>query len=259
MMSLCPICLLKECVCNKDNYEDSFYCPEKLSSKVPDDRFASPFPIQKKIPTSRFSSPNSPLPPNVLNELQQCIEEANDLLRSLGSERDENNTRQLQLRLLTLQGLPVKIMIEASNDKKQMFKGRFSTAGRDFLQVNSHGSYVMILYARVCSIEFDDRKKHTHHEQEFFDTDPDTRRQLVFNFGDYVAKRRELVNLFFGLFLYKHLNNFKGKDIFVKTLDNNALRGVLTDSEEGRIEIVTKDGTKEVDLRSVSYIEVFEE
>jgi hypothetical protein len=258
-MSLCPICLLEKCACKKDNRADSFYCPEELSSKVPDDRFASPFPIPKKIPTSRFSSPNSPLPPKRLDELQRCIEEANDLLRSLGNERDENNTRQLQLRLLNLQGLPVKIMIESSNENTKIIKGRFSTAGRDFLQINSHGSYVMILYTRICSIEFNHCEKHPHPDQEFLDAEPGIRRQLIFNFGEFVARRRELVNLFFGLFLYKHLNNFKGKDIFVKTLDNNALRGVLTDTEQGRIEIVSKDGTKEADLKNVTYIEVIEE
>lgn len=257
-MSICPICMFEKCNCKKDSLNDSFCCPDEISRNVPDTLFASPFPIPKKIPTSRFSSPNSPLSPKELDELQRCIEEANDLLRSLGSERDENNTRQLQLRLLSLHGLPVKIEIDTLNGKKEKLEGRFATAGRDFLQINTHGSYVMILYSHVCSIKYDHDNHSTQHEQEFLNTDPDTRRELVFNFGEYVGKRRELVNLFFGLFLYKHLKSFTGKDVFVKAIDEQSIEGILTESREGRIEVVTQDGTNEVEISNISYVKAFD-
>ena len=79
--------------------------------------FGSPFDCRKQIKTRRFASANSPLTQEELDELRECIEAINDLLRSLGSRSNPNNTRQLQLHFLRLRGAIVKaeIICESSD------------------------------------------------------------------------------------------------------------------------------------------------
>ena len=98
-MNSCSNCFNTSCTC------------EMQPPVNPRNLFGSPFDCRKQIKTRRFASANSPLTPEELDELQECIEAINDLLRSLGSRRDPNNTRQLQLHFLSLRGASVKAEI----------------------------------------------------------------------------------------------------------------------------------------------------
>ena len=95
--------------CNECNQHP---CKCNLTVPVnPVNLFGSPFDCKPQIPTRRFASPNSQFPQEELDELQICIEAVNDLLRSLGSVSDPNNTRQLQLHFLDLKGVSVNASI----------------------------------------------------------------------------------------------------------------------------------------------------
>ena len=98
-MNSCSNCFNAPCTC------------EMQPPVNPMNLFGSPFDCRKQIKTRRFASSNSPLTPEELDELQECIEAINDLLRSLGSRSDPNNTRQLQLHFLSLTGAHVKAEI----------------------------------------------------------------------------------------------------------------------------------------------------
>lgn len=260
-------------------------CACKMQPPVdPMNLFGSPFDCRKQIKTRRFASANSPLTQEELDELQECIEAINDLLRSLGSRSDPNNTRQLQLHFLSLRGARVKAEIvcgierleedEAEIDidvdefdtitdmderkciKVLKKKGKLATAGRDFIRINQVGSAVFILYSNLISISRDHCVQ-GEHEPEFICADKDTRRELTFNFGEFVAKKPDLVNLFFGIPLHRQLKEFLGKDVKGKT-DEAFFCGTLVKADNGNIQILNKMGEEDINIDEICFIEVLD-
>ena len=288
-------------------------CPNCHSTECPCVNYAEfPCDCPKQIPTRRFTSPNSPLPPDELDELQRCIEAANDLLRSLGNESDPNNKRQLQLHLLNLRGVCVKVKLKGGESRSEDKEsdagegeaviektGTLVTAGRNFIQLNILGNDVFILYERLISLSREDcpkheqpkkekvtiwrkyylkwkklfrdfhkwffrysreklriTKHHLHDEQEFLHTDRTNRRKLVLNFGDFVSKDPELVNLFFGLSLHMHLEHYLGKDIKVKTDDSRMMEGILYKVESERIKVKNRNKSKEINMNEICFLEI---
>ena len=228
---------------------------EELSLKR-DDCFEIPFHCPEKIPTRRFSSPNSPLPPEELDELQRCIEAANDLLRTLGNKSDPNNTRQLQLHFLSLQDVYVRMKIKCREEKTEEKTGILATAGRNFIQLNSEGKNIFILNERIGSLEREVCETSEQQEQELIEADQNTRRQMVLNFGDFVSKRPELVNLFFGNLLHLQLLNYRGKDVNVKTDDHHIIKGRLFEVDEGKIQVENRNGSTEINMDQICFLEV---
>ena len=288
-------------------------CPNCHSTECPCVNYAEfPCDCPKQIPTRRFTSPNSPLPPDELDELQRCIEAANDLLRSLGNESDPNNKRQLQLHLLNLRGVCVKVKLKGGESRSEDKEsdagegeaviektGTLVTAGRNFIQLNILGNDVFILYERLILLSREDcpkheqpkkekvtiwrkyylkwkklfrdfhkwffrysreklriTKHHLHDEQEFLHADRTNRRKLVLNFGDFVSKDPELVNLFFGLSLHMHLEHYLGKDIKVKTDDSRMMEGILYKVESERIKVKNSNKSKEINMNEICFLEI---
>lgn len=240
----------------------------------PRDLFGSPFHCQKRKRTHRFASPNSPLNQEELDELQACIEAANDLLRSLGSERDEDNTRQLQLHFLEMKGEIVsangicnyetpedeesstRILIERLPSRTFCLSGKIATAGKDFLQINQYGSSAFIFYKNLLSIEMSDCVNECEMEPEFIDAEQDLRRKLAFNFGEFVSKNPNFINLFFGIPLYKMLKQYIGKEFKVFTPEK-MFSGTLIGVEEDNVKLFNKEGELRFSLQEICYLKVF--
>lgn len=289
-MSECSKCQSNSCACNTKKLKDDFSCIDLTCLHV--DLFGSPFDCKKQMKTPRFSSPNSLLPPKALDRLQRCIEEANDLLRSIGSDSNPNNRRQLQLHFLSMRGADVilrficeeqeikeneQVMeesdpeIEAVNKDRKKYtmtnnskvkrsiiekKGKVFTAGRDFIQINEVGASVFVLYDRLISVAIDECEHVKQPEQELIDVNRKVRRELAFNFGDFVSKKPELVNLFFGIPLFKQLKEFLGEDVKVKTFHEEIV-GTLVKVDEGTIQILKKnDQKKEINLNEICFVKV---
>lgn len=277
-MSSCSNCLHVPCTCDMQPPVN------------PMNLFGSPFDCKKQIKTRRFSSANSPLTQEELDELHECIEAINDLLRSLGSESDPNNTRQLQLHFLSLRGAIVKAEIICGIEQLEMNeevdeensdndvevdadelditnniiepicfkviekKGKLATAGRDFIQINQVGSALFILYSHLISIA---RGKCEPGEQEpeFICANQATRRELTFNFGEFVSKKPDLVNLFFGIPLHVQLKEYIGKDVKGKSNDQ-FFCGTLLKVENGMMQIFNKMGEEDIIIDELCFIEV---
>ncbi|SOC15024.1 hypothetical protein SAMN05880501_10822 [Ureibacillus xyleni] len=265
-MKRCNTCKKRKCTCQK--IIDILSPSDNQPPKNPTDLFGSPFNCRKQKKTRRFASPNSPLSVKELDELQACIEEVNDLLRSLGSESDPNNTRQLQLHFLDLKGVLVSAQIitdedeEIESDSSKHHKkiinlsGRIATAGRDFLQINEVGSSTFILYRHLLSVTRVDDCDESR-EPEFIDVNQETRRELAFNFGQFVGKNPDLVNLFFGIRLYLFLKKYIGKDVQVH-LSNECITGTLIETDEGKITVKNKLGEIELSISEILYLEVMD-
>lgn len=79
---------------------------------------------------------------------------------------------------------------------------------------------------------------------------------MVLNFGDFVSKNPELVNLFFGLSLHMHLKHYLGKDIKVKTNDHRMMEGTLVKVESEKVKVKNKDKSKEISWNEICFLEV---
>lgn len=248
LVSRCPKCNKKKCKCHEFSCEDG---------------------CQKTIPTKKYPSPNSPLPEKDLDELQKCIEISNDLLRSLGNKPEPDNTRQLQLHLMELKGKYIDVTylfgeieeelgeeIEEVEYSSEIVGGTVVTAGRDFLQISVLGKSIYILYNRIISIALNVKKDCIPMKDDSMINRKDMR-ELVFNFGEFVSKDLELINLYFGIPLYKHLKNARGEDVKVIKEDRQIFKGTLIEIEENRITILNKDDEVDIDFNEISLLEVF--
>lgn len=250
--------------------------------------FGSPFDCRRQIRTKHYASPNSSFPQNELDDLQACIDGVNHLLRSLGTQSNPINTRQLQLHFLDLKGAVVRAKIlcgiELANDEDEEYividgiteldtltedgeqnltnqrmklvckKGKLANAGRDFIQINPIGSSLFILYRNLLSIERDECDDEGS-EPKFIDADQETRRELAFNFGVFVSNNADIENLFFGIPLYKALIKYVGKEVKVRT-NEECLNGVLVQTGEGRIQILNKETKRDININSICYLQV---
>ena len=274
-MSRCGKCRSNSCGCK------SIKPCDRLTG-LHEDLFGSPFDCKKQIPTPHFSSANSPLPPKELDRLQREIEEANDLLLSIGSESNPDNKRQLQLYFLSIRGANVMLKVickeqEQEENEQEVepvnqslkknkscnmensiieMRGKIYTAGRDFIQINEVGTSVFVLYDRLISVARDECEHVKQSEQALIDVDRKIRRELAFNFGEFVSKKPELVNLFFGIPLFKQLKEFLGEEVEVKTFDEKIF-GTLVKVDEGSIQIIKKNDIKiEYNLNEICYIKI---
>lgn len=240
-----------------------------------EDLFGSPFYCQKRIRTKKFASPNSPLTQEALDDLQGCIDAANDLLQSLGSRSDEDNTRQLQLHFLEMRGEIVSANIicdclredefedEFSNimdndgTMKRTFclNGKIATAGRDYLQINQNGSAVFILYKNLLSINKGVYHEGIELEPEFTDAEIELRRKLAFNFGEFVSKNPSFINLFFGAPLFFMLKQYLGKDTCMVT-NNRVVKGTLSRIDMDFVTLVNKRGEIDLQFDEICYLKV---
>ena len=83
-----------------------------------------------------------------------------------------------------------------------------------------------------------------------------TRREMVLNFGEFVAKRPGLVNLFFGIPLHIQLLNYLGEDVKVKTDNHHIIEGTLFEADEGKIRVENRNGPTEINMDQICFLEV---
>lgn len=234
--------------------KQSFHCPLCQESASSHDHFCTPFNCPEKIPTTLFSSPNSSFPQEELNQLKECIEAANNLLLVLGSPRSPDNTRKLQLHFLSLRQKLMNVQVQCNEGNEEML-GQLETAGKNFIQLKGIGKTIFILYERICHIEHNSTNESQGHMHALSDINPCTRRELVLNFGPFVAKKPELANLFFGIPLHLQLLSFIGCQIFIKTEDEGEpISGILVDTDEGSIKIMANEEIKRINFNKICMI-----
>jgi len=235
---------------------DAFNCPVCLDPSTANDRFCIPVDCcPEKIPTPLFASPNSILNREELNQLEECIEEANNLLLVLGSPRDPENTRMLQLHFLSFRNQLVEVKIKCGDEILREL-GQLETAGQNFIQLDKLGKTTFILFERICSVKRSANHRMEHHMQELIAIDGCKRREIVLNFGEFVGRKPKLANLFFGIALHLQLRSFIGCEISVKKEGEEVIHGILVCSKEGQIEIKKKDELEQINIADICFISI---
>lgn len=239
-----------------------FSCPLEIPASVPDDLFCRRFKCPERISTSRFSSPTSGLPRRETKELQECIEAANELLRTIGNPRGfEVEFIELRLRFRALRGVMVRVELECDNTKETIV-GKIIGAGKDFLLLDTVGEKLFILYERLCSIRRNAVDEHIegHAHQELSHIDTCFRSFLVLCFGDVVSCYPFLINLFFGIKLHLLLVSLESYAVKLKVEgEEELILGTLVSSDEGRIQLqLNKNEIQQVNFNKICFISIKE-
>lgn len=101
--------------------------------------------------TKLFPSPNGNLPKDKLDQLQKCIEVANDLLRTLGNPQDPDNTTALRLHFRSKRGINVQMIVDCEGTEEYV-AGCLEEVGRDFFQLHNSRGKIFVQFERTCSI-----------------------------------------------------------------------------------------------------------
>lgn len=207
-----------------------------------------------------FCSPNSSFSPEELEQLKHCIEELNDLLRTLGNPKDPNNLTALTHRFRMLHGLLIRVKIRGIDQNKEII-GLLKEAGKDFISVDTVGRIFYIPFERICSIERNVSDKHSEKHaihQELINADKCVKRDLVLRFGEVVSRDPKLINLFFGIRLFLLLNSFLGHEVSVKTEDQEEeIAGNLIEANKEHVLVQTgENGAKKTDWKNICFLSI---
>lgn len=205
---------------------------------------------------NKYPSANSSLPLEDLEKLKECIEKANEILRTLGNPLNPNNMESLRLFLRKLKGFNIKVVLTCNNKKKE-FTGTLQEAGRDFLSLATSGEKIFILYRRICSLTHVEKAMEKM-EPELLNIDDGLRRAIILNFGEVVSKSPNLINLFFGIPLYLQLQFILGATLRVIKKDSTTITGSLIKSEKEQITIKSKQQTFNINIDDICFIQLSE-
>ncbi|WP_232695917.1 hypothetical protein [Brevibacillus daliensis] len=195
------------------------------------------FPCPPVIRTPLYPSPNSNLSQRKLDQQQKCIEAANNLLQALGNPQDPENTNALRLHFQSLRNMLLRITVGCAM-KKECIGGCLQVAGSDFLQlIGEKGKLTFVQYDKICSVATKGDEANEN-EQELLHIDPCLREALVSSFGEVVSQSPFLINIFFGIPLFRQLKSFIGSEVEITSVIGDVIRGTLVASEEGQIEVL---------------------
>ncbi|RBW70813.1 hypothetical protein [Bacillus taeanensis] len=237
-------------------FKSEFCCPEFVPACIDDDRFCSPFKCPEQLPQPKFSSPNSSLSPEDLEKLNECIEEANQLLLTLALEREEDNLKFLQQSFRNLKGHQVIVTFKC-NEKIESIKGTVLDTGLDFIIIDKKVTFSLIPFERILAVKHRNDSARLKMDQELLKIDTCLRRAITFQFGEVVAKSPFLLNLFFGLSLNMFLESFVGCFVYVKTdTEEFEIDGTLVEVKKQSIELKVDKEKRGIDFDEICFIEI---
>ncbi|MDT8861056.1 hypothetical protein N0O92_12505 [Alkalihalobacillus sp. MEB130] len=223
-----------------------FRCPPFVPADAPDDFCIPEECCPKQIPTPKFPSPTSCLPEDVLEDLEERIRAANQLLLNLALSRrdrgaggaDVREEERLRDAFEGLLGQCIRVQVTKENRRRKLFvTGHLCFVGRDFVLLKDEKDKILIPLKNVCSIKHPKKFMEPIHRQELIGIDPCLRRAITLDFGATVARSPELIQLFFGLDLKTFLCFLDSKKrILVKT-KNKSIVGSFMDIDDHRLVI----------------------
>lgn len=245
-----------------------FRCPDFVPAGIVDNDFCVPKDCcPETLRQPKFTSPFSAFPPEVLEELEDCIRRANELLLALAVAEDEEegdleagepSARSLQQSLRSFRNQFVTVHY-ACSEKKQEVCGYFLDAGIDFIIIEKADTcnITFIPTGKILSIHDLDRGENITEEQELICINPCLRRDLTFHFGEIVTKSPYLLNVFFGIKLKTLLESYIGYYCYIQTeTDNHEIDGTLEKIDDRDMLIQKYDEKHWIDFEDICLIEL---
>lgn len=238
-----------------------------------EDDFCLPDTCPERIIQPQFPSATSSFPPEQLEVIDACIEEANELLLTLGLQQEEDGEvgedDVLLQNLNTLKGQMVEVIISCTEEdieseetltcENQFEKvcGKFIYSGIDFIILHTKDDEtIWIPFAKIRWMIQKEQEEVLNEDQPLLNIDPCLRREITFNFGQIVPKSPFLLKLFFPLQLSFLLKSFIDCDLCVKTFDNKETQGTLVKVPERSLLIETPRKKKGIDFEKICYIKI---
>ena len=208
------------------NKKRTFCCP------VDEDVYFIPKCHDRRDDSPKFPSPTGCLTREETEKLEKCIDEANELLLSLGLSGELGIDRAYFLALQDNVGAEIRVDLECNKQKVQ--RGKLLFVGLNFLVLDNKDSVIIVPYQNILNIDIEKKSK-TRNDNDKFDEllkDPCLRRDLVLRFGATVSQSPVLINEFFGLTLSVLMITYIDHNVTIFT-ENDAITGVITkvDSE----------------------------
>lgn len=237
-----------------------------------EDDFCLPDTCPERIIQPQFPSATSSFPPEQLAEIDACIEEANELLLTLGLQQEAEEVGEedvLLQNLNKLKGQMVEVtiscreedielegMLTCENHNEKVY-GKFIYNGIDFIILYTmDDETVWIPFTKIRWMIQKEQEEVFNENQPLLNIDPCLRREITFNFGQIVPKSPFLLKLFFPLQLSFLLKSFIDCNLRVKTFDNKEIRGTLVKVTERSLLIETPRKKQGVDFEKICYIKM---
>lgn len=210
--------------------------------------------VKKRI---GISSPTTSLPRNEFIELRACIEEANQILQTLGNPRTPENPRQLQLKLASLIGKQVRAEIS--------FQGKFKTitgilkqVGRNYIQLRNKNVQRYVMFDHLISVSINKAKDNhfpQHQRNPYFNEKLNC--EILYNFTDVVSGSVKLLNRFYGIPLSIALLQDVGKETRIKQADSAIIHsGILLNTTDQAVIIQTEKQEHGETLETIPFAEI---
>lgn len=237
-----------------------------------EDDFCLPDTCPERIIQPQFPSATSSFPPEQLAEIDACIEEANELLLTLGLQQEAEEVGEedvLLQNLNKLKGQMVEVTISCREEDiepegtltcenhDEKVHGKFIYNGIDFIILHTmDDETVWIPFAKIRWMIQKEQEEILTEDQPLLNIDPCLRREITFNFGQIVPKSPFLLKLFFPLQLSFLLKSFIDCTLRVKTFDNKETRGTLVKVTERSLLIETSRKKQGIDFEKICYIKM---
>ena len=207
------------------------------------------------VDTPRFPSATGCLSREETEELEECIEEANELLLSLGLSGERGKVQSTYLALQDKLGADIQIELECTVQNE--LTGNIILVGRDFLIVDHDHGKAIIPYEHIVSFSIDEGKLNYDfcRQVDEWIKDPYLRRGLVLNFGAVVSQSPALIQEFFGLTLPVLLITYSNCEVKVY-MDNELISGSLVDVDSDTIRVQSQKSYEMIPLANICKIEV---
>ncbi|MFP7225947.1 hypothetical protein [Priestia filamentosa] len=237
-----------------------------------EDDFCLPDTCPERIIQPQFPSATSSFPPEQLAEIDACIEEANELLLTLGLQQEAEEVGEedvLLQNLNKLKGQMVEVTISCREEDiepegmltcenhDEKVHGKFIYNGIDFIILYTmDDETVWIPFTKIRWMIQKEQEEVFNEDQPLLNIDPCLRREITFNFGQIVPKSPFLLKLFFPLHLSFLLKSFIDCNLRVKIFDNKEIRGTLVKVTERSLLIETSRKKQGIDFEKICYIKM---
>ena len=204
----------------------------------------------------KFPSPTGCLTLEDTEKLERCIDEANELLLSLGLSGELGIDRAYFLALQDHEGAEIRIDLECNKQKVQW--GKLIFVGLNFLILDSKDGVNIVPYQNILNIDIEKNLKNrddiSHDTFDELVKDPFLRRDLVLRFGATVSQSPVLINEFFGLTLSVLLITYIGHNVTI-FIENDTITGVITKVDSETISLSCEKSHEVIPLANICKID----
>ncbi|MCA0986774.1 hypothetical protein [Guptibacillus algicola] len=216
----------------------------------------------ERFQTQELPSPNSCLPLDVLRDLEEEIEAANELLLSLALSDEREIDETYRSIFDGLLGQTVEIQIDCfdtlspdENDERIMLSGCVILSGTNFVVLCEGKKKTLVLYEKICNVTSKERGEEPEHQPQLLCISPSLRRCLVSDFGRVVSSSPELVQIFFGLNMQAYLLQFVQSEVTVR-LEDEKIEGDLVKVDKDSIRVFVSGQKKRISLDEICFMVV---